>query len=74
MLAAGCGCFAFALLLAEPFLYLTSYETPSQSFVLTIDVSGSMAGSTMEEVKLAAKQFVETRLNPAGGNLSDVGL
>ncbi|MDR3232267.1 MAG: VWA domain-containing protein [Planctomycetaceae bacterium] len=56
-LSAAVGCFALALL-AELFLLLTSGGQPAQSYCLTIDVSGSMAGEKMDEVKQAAKAFV----------------
>ena len=64
-LSAALGCLIFALLFAEPFLFLTSpsCDMPSQSFCLTIDVSGSMAGAKMDEMKRAAKQFVARRLS-----------
>ncbi|MDR3183363.1 MAG: VWA domain-containing protein [Planctomycetaceae bacterium] len=57
-LSAAIGCFLFALL-AELFLLLTAGGTLPQSYCLTIDVSGSMAGSKMDEVKRAAKTFID---------------
>ncbi|MDR1383569.1 MAG: VWA domain-containing protein [Planctomycetaceae bacterium] len=57
-LAAGMGCFAAALL-AEIFLWATQRGQPAQAVCLTIDVSGSMAGSKLDEIKNSAKQFIE---------------
>jgi Ca-activated chloride channel family protein len=65
-LSAAIGCFLFALL-AELFLSLTAgkpVETTPQNYVLTIDVSGSMAGSKMDEIKRAAKAFVDRSQKP----------
>lgn len=66
MLAGGLGCFILALLLGEPFLYLSRREpAPKEdvpvSVCLCIDVSGSMAGSKMDEIKSAAKKFISNR-------------
>ncbi|MDR1493435.1 MAG: VWA domain-containing protein [Planctomycetaceae bacterium] len=59
-LAAGIGCLTAALL-AEIFLWASSKGRPVQTICLTIDVSGSMAGNKLDEVKDAAKKFIEKR-------------
>ena len=64
MLVSAAGCFLFALLV-EPLLYLTQVaptprQTP-QSICLTMDISGSMAGDPLREVKEAAKSFIRKR-------------
>jgi Ca-activated chloride channel family protein len=59
-LAAAVGCF-IAALLAELFLLLTTSSVPPQMICLTIDVSSSMAGNSLTEVKEAAKKFVNNR-------------
>ncbi|GHT44628.1 hypothetical protein FACS189454_02580 [Planctomycetales bacterium] len=68
-LSAAIGCFVFALL-AELFLFLTAGKpvatvpvTPDR-YVLIIDVSGSMAGNKMDEVKRAAKAFIDRSEKP----------
>jgi len=61
------GCFVAALILGEPFLALTHKPVPSpppiqpQSICLIIDVSGSMAGEKLEEMKRAASDFITRR-------------
>ena len=65
MLSAAVGCLAAALL-AEAFLLLlpkgkTVEAVEQQSICLTIDVSGSMMGSPMKEMKAAAQNFVDKR-------------
>ncbi|MDR0705201.1 MAG: VWA domain-containing protein [Planctomycetaceae bacterium] len=60
MLTAAVGCFAAAVL-AELFLFVTSKGAASQAVCLTIDISGSMAGDKMNEVKEAAKTFIKNR-------------
>jgi Ca-activated chloride channel family protein len=60
MFTAAVGCF-LAAVLAELFLLLTDKGTMPQAICLTIDVSGSMAGDKMDEVKKAAKTFIENR-------------
>jgi Ca-activated chloride channel family protein len=60
MLTAAVGCFAAAVL-AELFLLLTSKDVVPQAVCLTIDVSGSMEGDKMDEVKEAAKTFIKNR-------------
>jgi Ca-activated chloride channel family protein len=60
MLAAAIGCFAMAIL-AELFLFVTQKGQTPQSVCLTIDVSGSMAGDKMNEIKTAAKKFIGNR-------------
>jgi Ca-activated chloride channel homolog len=59
------GCLLAALLLGEPFLALTklppSVEIENQAIVLLIDTSSSMSGSKIEEIKIAAIQFVQRR-------------
>ena len=65
MLSAALGCL-LAALLAEFFLFaLPKGET--RSICLTIDTSGSMAGSLMIEMQQAAKEFVDQR---SGDNLA----
>ncbi len=54
------GCFAGGLV-AELFLYLTEKQPPPQAICLTLDVSGSMAGRKLEEVKEASKKFIGQR-------------
>jgi len=69
MLSAAFGCL-IAAVLAEVFLLALpkGKAKPSvQSICLTIDVSGSMAGDSMREVKKAAKEFVDER---SGDNLA----
>ncbi|MDR1268007.1 MAG: VWA domain-containing protein [Planctomycetaceae bacterium] len=66
-LTAGVGCFVTALLFGEPFLYFTHKDIPPlppvlpQSVCLTIDISGSMSGRKLDEVKRAAKNFIARR-------------
>ncbi|MDR2642625.1 MAG: VWA domain-containing protein [Planctomycetaceae bacterium] len=60
MLTAAVGCF-LAAVLAEWFLWLTDKRATPQAVCLTIDVSGSMSGDKMDEVKKAAKTFIENR-------------
>ena len=64
MLVSAVGCFLFALLV-EPFLYLTQWPSAPrqspQSICLTMDVSGSMQGEPLGEVKKAAKSFIQKR-------------
>jgi Ca-activated chloride channel family protein len=60
MLTAAIGCF-LAAVLAELFLLLTDKGAMPQAVCLTIDVSGSMSGNKMDEVKKAAKTFIENR-------------
>jgi len=66
-LAAAVGCFTLALVLGEPFLALThttapsDLELPPQSVCLTIDVSGSMTGHKLDEIKKAAEKFIARR-------------
>ena len=66
-LTAGIGCFAMALVLGEPFLALTHKSVPPpppvqpQAICLTIDVSGSMKGTKLEEMKNAASDFISRR-------------
>ncbi|MDR3108268.1 MAG: VWA domain-containing protein [Planctomycetaceae bacterium] len=64
LVTAAIGCFAFALL-GELFLLATQTPIPpvppvqSQSVCITIDVSGSMQGGKLAEVKLAAKRCLD---------------
>jgi Ca-activated chloride channel family protein len=66
-LTAAIGCFTAALILGEPFLALTRKLVPPsppiqpQSICLTIDVSGSMFGAKLEEMKNAAGDFIDRR-------------
>jgi Ca-activated chloride channel family protein len=66
-LTAGTGCFVAALILGEPFLALSHKSIPPppptqpQAICLTIDVSGSMSGAKLEEMKNAASDFVSRR-------------
>ena len=65
MLVSAVGCFLFALLV-EPLLYLmqrsASFPKGSpQSICLTMDVSGSMQGEPLGEVKAAARKFINNR-------------
>jgi Ca-activated chloride channel homolog len=57
------GCLLAALILGEPFLYFTrlppSLEIPSHKIALLIDCSGSMSGSSLDEVKTAATNFIK---------------
>jgi len=59
------GCLIAAIALGEPLLALTKLNTnwqkPPQAIVLLIDVSGSMAGNKIDEIKSAATGFVERR-------------
>jgi Ca-activated chloride channel family protein len=62
-ISAALGCFAFALV-AEVFLYATSekaFAPIGNSYCLAIDTSGSMAGDKLDEVKKAAKEFIDKR-------------
>jgi Ca-activated chloride channel family protein len=64
---AGIGCFVAALFLGEPFLALTRKSIPPtplvqpQAICLTFDVSGSMEGSKLAEMKNAAGDFISRR-------------
>ena len=66
-MTAGIGCFVAALVLGEPFLALTRKSTPPpspilpQAICLTFDVSGSMEGYKLEEMKRAASDFISRR-------------
>ena len=63
MLSAALGCLAAAIL-AEAFLFLLpkgESKPPAQSICLTIDISGSMAGKNLQDMKDAAKQFIDKR-------------
>ena len=58
-LSAAIGSFILAFL-AEPFLWLTAtrQQAKSHSYCLVLDVSSSMAGEKMDQVKDAAKNFI----------------
>jgi len=58
MLSAAVGCLVAAIL-AEAFLFVLPTGEAARSICLTIDVSGSMAGPLMEEMKQAAQEFVD---------------
>ena len=66
-LTAGIGCFAMALILGEPFLALSHKSAPPpppvrpQAICLTVDVSGSMTGDKLKEMKNAAGDFIIRR-------------
>lgn len=60
MLVGALGCFAAALV-AELFLYLTTKQSPPMAVCLTVDVSGSMAGEKLDEIKDASKKFIGHR-------------
>jgi Ca-activated chloride channel family protein len=66
-LTAAIGCFVAALILGEPFLALTRKPIPPpqpvqpQAICLIIDVSGSMEGMPLAEVKQAANDFASRR-------------
>ena len=51
------GCFIGGLV-AELFLHVTTKQQPGHSICLTLDVSGSMEGQKMDEVKKATKKFI----------------
>lgn len=62
MLSAALGCLV-STVLAEAFLLTLPKGKPvqAQAICLTIDVSGSMAGDSLVDVKRAAKQFIDKR-------------
>jgi len=65
MLSAAIGCLAAAIL-AEMFLLalpkgVRAEQQSTQSICLTIDISGSMAGAPMREMRAAAKRFIDKR-------------
>ena len=66
------GCLVAAAVFGEPFWELTKREKPSQTILLLIDTSQSMAGTRLDEVKAAAQNFVQRQL--AREDLSQINL